>query len=152
MSIKEKALDVYKKKKAEDDKETDKDAAEFCKNALEVLKEQFGNDIDMSKVDIIEKYPGSTIIIIEDDIKINITRLQGYHRFNMIKKCEKCGDEYADDVRNLADIGKFLMRDHDQYDCERNIKAKTETNIPSAEMKLVEALRDFFYELQAQQQ
>lgn len=149
MSIREKALEAYKKKKAEDDKERSKEEEDFCKRALEALKDQFDDDIDMSKVVVIEKNPGSTVVIIDDDIKMIISRSQGHHRFNMIKKCNKCGGEYTEDVRNLADIGKFLMKDHARYDCERNLKVETEVNI-SPEMKLAEALRDFFYELHAQ--
>lgn len=150
MSLKSKAIEAYKKRKVENDEIEKKEAEKFCTIALEALKEQFGNDIDISKVGVVEKYPGMIIVIVYEDIKIRITRSQGYYHFVMVKKCNECGGEYVDDVRKIEDIGQFLMAKHNQQDCEKIQKEKMEAKAPDSGERLIEALKDFVYELQAQ--
>lgn len=150
MSLSEIAIEAYRKKKAEQDKNYKEDADDFCESALEALKEQFGDYIDISKVGIVEEHPGYTTVMIGNEITIIITKFQGYHHFKMIKKCEKCGEDYSEDVRHIEDIGKFLSEEHDKIECDNNLRIKEGMKEPTTEKKLISALRDFIYELQEQ--
>lgn len=147
MDFKEKALEAYKNSKVEDDEITRKEAENFCNKALEALKEQFV-DIDLSKVVVEEKLPGQASVIV-DNILIRINRGHGYYHFTMVKKCDKCGSEYTHDVRKIADIGEFIMKEHGQYDCEKTIEAKM-VHVPTVEEKFMDALKELIYSFQDQ--
>lgn len=152
MSLKDNAIEAYKKKKAESNEVEKKEAEKFYVKSLEALKERFGedNDIDISKVEVVEKFPGMATIIVEDDIKIRITFSQGYHHFTMVKNCSKCGEEYMVDIRKIEDIGEFLTKEHEPHDCANILRAKMDVKVPNTGEKLIDVLKDFIYELQAQ--
>jgi len=146
MGLKERAVDAYKKEAEQTHKDNLQLTEKFVVQAKEILRERIGDEFTIR---VISKEPSETIFDV-DGIQFRV----GLHGVQIIKKCQKCGTEYYEDLmHNFGDqekifqsIGKILSAHHNDYDCERALKVKEGNKEPTTEEKLLEALKNFMQE------
>jgi len=146
MGLKERAVEVHKKEKEREREENVQKAEQFIVQAKEILKERIGDEFTAQ---VISKEPTMTIFEV-DGIKFRVN----VHGVQIIKKCQKCGTEYYEDLMHyfgdqekvLQNIGKILSEPHNDYDCRRILEEKEGKKELTADEKLLQALKDFIQE------
>jgi hypothetical protein len=148
MSLKEKAIEMYKKQK-ESIKETELiEEEQFTKDALKVLIEIIG--IEQENITI-SKHQGC-IDFFTDGISFRASRSQGDPEINIMIKCPICETEIFSRVTQVRDIGRALVEPHFKYDCDQVIRLKKEIDdrkngkVAGTEERLLSALREFISE------
>ena len=147
MSLKEKAVDAYKRKAEQERKENLKDAEFSAVAAEKILKERIGEGFN---IQIISKEPNATVFDV-DGIKFVVGIGDS---ICIIRKCEKCETEYSEYVppnfgdreKFFRDIGKIIVEPHNDYDCQRILEERCEKKEQTTEERLLDALKCFIQE------
>lgn len=146
MGLKERAIKAYKKEIERETEENLRQTEDFAVQAEEILRKRVGDEF---AIQTISKDPSATIFDI-DGITFRVT----IGEVCIIKKCQKCGTEYYEDLmHNFGDqekifqsIGKILSEPHNDYDCRRALEVKEGKKEPTTDEKLLQILKDFILE------
>lgn len=149
MSLKEKAIEVYKKEKELTKERELIEAEQFTKDALKVLNDMIG--VEQDNITILSKQQANIDFCV-DEVLFRAVQSQGYPEINVIVKCPLCGTEIPSRVVNIRDIGRALVEPHFKYDCDQVIRLKKEMDdrkngiAVGTEERLLSALKDFVSE------
>lgn len=142
MSLMEDAIQAHAKDQLENKELEEKEKKKYIEDCLQNIRDRFGDNL---KIEMISDKEGSIAFLV-DGLKMRLRRHQGYYNISLVQTCQKCGTEYEEHVVNLKNIGKAIQEGHNTYDCEKILKERESVKEPTAEEKLIEALRAFIRE------
>ncbi len=161
MSLREIAINEYKKEQKTIEENNVREAEDFSDKAVKEFLKIVGIDnisgiVTLTKeshVFVVEKGINYTILMV-DDIRFKVYASQYYVVIEMMQTCPICGSTYFDRITNIKDIGKMLVRPHSKFDCDSILDIKKRAtekdfetqNVSSTEKRLLEALKDFISE------
>jgi hypothetical protein len=142
MGLIEDAENVYAKEQLEDKKQTEIENRKFIKDAIDSIKDKFGENLN---IDVIEDKESGVAFMV-DGLKMIVRKSQGYYSIYLVQKCPKCGTEYENIIVSLKTLGKALKTGHVPYECDKILKDREPVKELTTEEKLIETLRDFIHE------
>lgn len=142
MGLKEDAIAEYEKDKETTRKNQEEERKRAIDEGIQTIKEKFGENLNIET-----SIENDDISFLVDGLKMKVGRSDGYYSvIYLVQKCQKCGEEFMENIINLRDIGKILKEGHKSYDCERVIELKAVKKELNTDERLLEALRNFIYE------
>lgn len=144
MGLKKDSIEIYQIQKKEIEKRSKIDSAKFAESSIDLFKEMFGDEYDIV---IKEASPDHTILVV-DGLEIMATSGQGIKHFTLMLKCDKCGDNYTENIHKIVDIGKALECGHNKFDCERSVRSKQEPKPRTIDEEFLDTFRRFIQDVE----